>query len=297
MKQLLVICLTGPALLIPCAAAGPSAGKLPQVESGAIDEASGLAVSIRDASLLWAINDSGGSPELHLLGCNGEDRGAVRIDGATNRDWEDLASFSSDGVARLLVADTGDNQAKHDTSTLLILREPALPEAGRKLGGAVTPERRIEFRFEGGAVDCESVAVDAAGGRILLLGKRMDPPVLFELPLVPATPGLQTARRIGSCRVDSPAGTAMRFANQPTGLDISRDSRAAAVVTYYGVFVFRRASGQDWAEAFAGRPLALGPHGLPQAEAIAFSPEGGRLFVVSEGAHPLIRSFAVPSGR
>lgn len=201
--------------LLPVHAADQAgSGKLPQIESDAIAEASGLAVSPTDGGLFWAINDSGGSPELHLIGQRGEDRGKIKVDGATNRDWEDLAAFTHNGTRYLLIADTGDNQAKHETSALLILREPTLPEPGKKLAGSTKLERTIVFRFEGGPADCESVAVDAISGKILLLGKRMNPPVLFELPLKPAANGIQIARKIGTTRVESPSGLSLRFANQ-----------------------------------------------------------------------------------
>ena len=271
--------------------AGEPGAKLPQIESDEIREASGLAISPKDGALLWVINDSGGTTDLHLIGLKGEDRGKVKVEGVANRDWEDLSSFTLDGTACLLIADTGDNQAKHDTSTLLIVREPALPEPGKKLAGSVAVERSIGFRFEGGPVDCEAVGVDAAGGTILLLSKRTQPPQVFELPLKPGTPGIQTARRIGTTRVEGPAGAAMPFGNQPTALDISPDRTKAAVVTYTGAFVFTRSKEESWAEAFAKKPAPLGPHGLPQAESITFSRDGNTLFIVSEGRHSMIRAF------
>jgi hypothetical protein len=244
--------------------------KLPQIESDAITEASGLAISQKDDSLLWVVNDSGGTTDLHLMSLKGEDRGKVRVDGVENRDWEDLSSFKLDGSNYLLIADTGDNQAKHDSSTLLIVKEPTLPDAGKKLEGLVTVERAIHFQFEGGAVDCESVAVDAVAGKIILLSKRTKPPVVYELPLRPSAAGVQIARRVGTTAVDSPVGNSIPFGNQPTALDFSPDRSQAAVVTYYGAFLFARTKNETWAEAFAKKPLSLGPHGLPQAESIAF---------------------------
>jgi len=280
-------------LLSACQAFDAPATKLPQIESDAITEASGLAISPQDGALLWVINDSGGTTDLHLMGLKGEDRGKVRVDGAANRDWEDLSSFTLDGTAYLLVADTGDNQAKHDTSTLLIVREPAPPAQGKKLEGAVAAERTIEFHFEGGAKDCESVAVDVVAGKILLLSKRTTPPEVFELPLKSAAPGVQTARHIGKTAVESPAVPAAAFGNQPTALDISPDRSMAAVVTYYGAFLFPRKTDESWAEAFAKKPVPLGPHRLPQAESITFSKDGGTLYIISEGKHSMIRSISV----
>jgi len=285
-----------PALLAVSWADEP-VSKLPKIESDAITEASGLAISTKDGNFLWVINDSGGTTDLHLMGLKGEDRGKVKVEGVENRDWEDLSSFTVNGTHCLLIADTGDNQAKHDTSTLHILKEPALPAPGKKLEGSVKVERSIHFQFEGGAVDCESVAVDAAAGKIILLSKRTRPPQVYELPLVPSAAGLQIARRTGTTAVESPAGDSVPVGNQPTSLDISPDRSYAAVVTYYGAFVFPRSKDETWAEALAKKPRSLGPHGLPQAESIAFSKDSGTLFIVSEGKHSMVQSFPVPPGR
>lgn len=89
----------------------------------------------------------------------------------------------------------------------------------------------------------------------------------------------------------------MSFGNQPTALDISPDRSKAAVVTYYGAFVFTRVKEESWADAFAKKPTSLGPHGLPQAESIAFSKSGKTLFVVSEGKHSMIRSFSLKADK
>jgi hypothetical protein len=275
-------------ILSDCRAAEAPISPCPQIESAAITEASGLAVSPKNAALLWVINDSGGSTDLHLMGLKGEDRGSIKVEGVANRDWEDLSSFTLDGIAYLLIADTGDNYAKHDSSTLLIVREPVLPDAGKKLEGVVTPERAIHFKFEGGAVDCESVAVDAISGKIILLSKRTQPPQVYVLPLGISAAGIQIARRIGQTTVESPAGPALPFGNQPTGLDLSPDGSMAAVVTYYGVFLFPRMKAETWAEALAKKPISLGPHGLPQAESIAFSKDGKTLCIVSEGLRSMI---------
>jgi hypothetical protein len=264
----------------------------PAIRSAAIKEASGLAMSSRDPGFLWLVNDSGATPELHLVETGGADRGKVTLALAKNTDWEDLASFSLDGTAYLLVADTGDNSAKRDFCTLHVLREPELPAAGKKLDGFTRAERTIRFRFEGGPRDCEAVAVDVPNKKILLVSKRTNPPEIHELPLVPSnTSGVLTTRKTGITRVSAPADSVIPFRDQPTGFDLSADNSLAAVVTYYGVFVFPRKPGETWAEALAGKPSILRPHLLAQAESVAFSKDGQSILVVSEGRNPKIVSY------
>ena len=80
-----------------------------KLTSLAVTEASGLAASPSKEGFLWMVNDSGGTPEIHLAQCDGTSRGAVQIEDARNIDWEDLAAFQLDGKPYLLIADTGDN--------------------------------------------------------------------------------------------------------------------------------------------------------------------------------------------
>lgn len=98
------------------------ANERPPIQSRAIQEASGIAVSPKDSRFLWAINDSGGTAELHLFNTDGTERGQVKVTGANNLDWEDLASFTLDGKSWLLIADTGDNLGIRKTVTLQIRR-------------------------------------------------------------------------------------------------------------------------------------------------------------------------------
>ncbi len=216
----------------------------------------------------------------------------MNVTGARNIDWEDLASFKLDEDPYLLIADVGDNNSVRDFCTLYLVREPTLPEDDAIMDGGTGVFHAIHFRYEDGPRDCEAVAVDPVNGKILLISKRTKPPVLYELPLkISGNHGILTAKKTGETSVVPPP--AMRFLpyiDQPTGLDVSEDSSLATVVTYYGVFLFPRNADESWAAAFAKAPQMFGPHGLPQAESVAFSKAGTEIFVVSEGSgSPLVR--------
>lgn len=256
-----------------------------KLESGALKEASGMATSSVNPGLLWLLNDSGSPPELFLTAANGDKRGKVTVDGVRNTDWEDLASFTLDGKPYLLISDTGDNGSQRQECALHIVAEPAAPKNGSKLEGKVPVAWSIRFRYEDGPRDCEAVSVDAKAGKILLLSKRTDPPMLYELPLKPAKGGLQIAKKIGQLSKALPNGfPPMPYGTQPTGMSITPDGSLAAVVTYSGAFVFPRRGKESWAAAFARQPVKLPGHGLRQAEAIAFSRDGKLIRITSEGA-------------
>ena len=257
----------------------------------AIREASGLAVSQVSPDVLWVLNDSGNPAEIYAVGTNGSAMATARIQGVRNRDWEDMASFSRDGVPYLLIADTGDNQAKHARCQLIVVREPS--EADRRQGGTlVLPVAwMVTFRYEDGPRDCESVAVDAAAERVLLLSKRTRPPVLYEVPLLATgTTTVAVATRV----TELPAWPVPErqdphpYWTQPTAMAMAADGQALAVLTYAHIYVFERAAGDSWRDAVRRVPqCVLLPSEdagiLTQREALCFARQGRRLWVTGEG--------------
>ncbi|MEI8312564.1 MAG: hypothetical protein WCH98_17575, partial [Verrucomicrobiota bacterium] len=155
------------------------------------------------------------------------------------------------------------------------------------------PARTIVFRYEDGPRDCEAAAVDPESEKILLISKRTNPPALYELPLRPEKAGgIQIAKKIGVVHVERPVKSPMvPYGNQPTGLSISPDGSLAAVLTYYGVFLFRHRKGEAWEKTFSRKPEILTPHRQKQAEAITFSDDGKTIFVLSEGTNPPIVTY------
>lgn len=246
-----------------------------------ISEASGLAASGLYPGALWVINDSGNPPLIYSIGIDGADLGAFRVDGASNYDWEALASFRLQDTAYLLIADVGDNWEQRESYTLYVLKEPTITATGLDKEPAVGIAWQIRFTYEDGPRDCEAVAVDTAGRRVLLLVKRSLPPVLYELPLQPAdplTPAL--AHRL----------TVVPHFSWPTGMDIAPDGLSAIVLTYSEAYLFSRNQKEDWATAFKNNPRPLNFTPLKQQEAICFGFFGKSVYVTSEQLPaPLVR--------
>ena len=270
--------------------AGPvTVGRLAQPANG---EASGLGASRRFPGLLWIHADSGAAPELHLLAADGSARGTVRLAGVPNTDWEDAAAFAWQGGAWLVVADVGDNNAVRPSVFLHFLREPD-PAA---TSGPVAPEFTLEVTYEDGPRDCESVAVDPVEGAVYLLSKREPVPRLYRLPLAPAS-GPVVARRVGEVPHLPQPTELQRAVRMPTGayranpcaMDFAPDGSGAVVLTYGDTLYFPRQAGESWAAALARPPVVLDGHGLPQAEAVAFTADGRGILVCSERRPTLLR--------
>jgi hypothetical protein len=261
------------------------------VQSGTLQisdlaEASGLAASRRDDTL-WSHNDSGTSPVLYAMGPDGSARGEVRVRGVENRDWEDLSSFVIAGTPYLLIADVGDNAQIYGTYALHVVEEPRLDHPP----GDVPVAWTVRFRYPKGAMDCEAVAVDVAEEHVLLLTKRTEPPVLYDLPLRPADTQVVVARQLTEVpHIPQPTEADLaedplwgHVRAQPTAMDINDEGTVALVQTYGDTYLFRRAPGETWAEVFARVPETIDTPQLAQTEAACFA--GSSICLTTE-KHP-----------
>jgi len=271
-----------------------------QITKPAINEASGLAISLHTEELLWTHNDSGNEPVLYAIDPSGNCLGSVHIEGVVNRDWEDIASYEIDGRPYLIIGDIGDNNAVYPECVLYVIAEPSPAELSPTRELVATPERVIRYVYPDGPRDCESLAVDIRERAIYLISKRTQPPTLYRLPLFPEDTGDRPliAKELGPINgIPQPSGLLSQMSvpwgkwrAQPCSLDISTDGKTAALLTYGEVYLYERQDGEDWATTFARGGQTLAAHNLPQAEGLCFSRDSQTLYVTTEGSPaPLIR--------
>lgn len=249
-------------------------------------EVSGLAASRAHEGIYWAHNDGGNPTRLVAVRSDGSRVASLVLDGADNVDWEDIDAFDLGGKHYLLVADTGDNGGIRKVLTLYVVEEPARLRDGDSL----RPAWIISFRWPDGARDCEASAVDPARGEVLLISKKRVPPELFRVRLRPSDGGVQTAELVATLPdIAQPSQAELRknpvygrYRSQISGADLSANGRVLAVLNYHSIHLYVREAGQDWAEAIRTPPGQLNFPWLPQAEGIAFSPDGRSLLVGSE---------------
>ncbi len=257
-------------------------------------ECSGMDTSLAADNLIWAINDNGHGPFIYALRIDGRSMGRVLVVGAQNRDWEGLDTFFWQGRPMILIADFGDNQEQHDTHTLYIVEEPKLEGERYSESSAVKLAWRIVFSYPDHKHDAEAVSVDAAGGKVLILTKRDNPPLLFELPLIPPDYPIVAKKAAAVRQIPPPSDEDLlqkygKYRSQPTALDLSPDGRQAVVLTYKHAYLFNRESHNSWAAALSGHPETV-PLPLPQdrsdfrqREAICFVAGSRALLITSEG--------------
>jgi hypothetical protein len=237
-------------------------------------EVSGLAPA-GGKGLFWALNDSNNEPKLFQIDRSAKIRRAYTVPFA-NVDWEDLAAFDSAGMRYLLVADVGDNEAVRPNIQLQLLREPR--------GKSVKWLATTTVTYPDGPRDCESMVVDTAGQRVLLLSKRDYPARLYSVPLT-FTSSKQTASFLRTIRLPQPTTSEIKlfpgygqFRSQPTSMAFNPASRELVVLTYRYAYLFT--PDQHGPAGYSLSPQLVKIPLLNQAEAITFA--GPDLYVAGE---------------
>lgn len=236
---------------------------------GAVQEASGVALGRRTASVLWTHADSG-EPQVLALSTAGEVLGTVRITDAAVQDWEDVAVGPCPEGSCLFLGDIGDNDAKRARITVYRVPEP------QPTAGASAPAQALHATYPDGAHDAEALFVDRAG-RIHIVTKGESGPVaLYRFPESPSTASPSRLERVGAL-TDGPVKRPDRI----TGADLSADGRWVGLRTLGTLTLYPAAS------LTAGRTdgavrYDLSAAGEAQGEGVALGP-GGTVYLVGEG--------------
>ncbi|MDP6544130.1 MAG: hypothetical protein QGH60_09085 [Phycisphaerae bacterium] len=255
--------------------------ELCKLDKEAIDESSGVAAGRANKGVLWTHNDSGDKPRIFAFNHAGSDLASVKITGAAARDWEDICSFAIGRRNFIMIADVGDNASKRSICTLYVVPEPRLNvrQRGRKM--SVPVAMTINFRYEDGAHNCESLAVDTTTKTIYLVSKCYGLACKVYALALPARSPKKTlvAKAVASLRI--PTATAM---------DISPDGLRAVICTYGNAYEYIRRPDETWAVGFSRAPRTIRLPLRTQGESICFGPDGQTLYLTSENLPaPLIR--------
>lgn len=279
-------------LLVTVSCAEESGLQNPEVvgrlEDKNIREASGLARSLRQADLFWIINDNGAKEIVHAIDATGARLGEFDLKKSRNVDWEDLASFTMDDKAYLMIADIGDNDAKRKHRTLYFVAEPT-PEADSE----AVLDWKLDYTYPDGPRDAEAAAVDIDERRALVVTKRDLPPQLYAVPMQPDTDEPVVATLLGTIEsLEKPSRQDVKFAPrnkdwywQPVGMDIAAGGKAAVILTYRHVYYYRRQDGQDWSEALNSAPARISLGNFENAESVAFGNDEWTVYVTGEDKH------------
>jgi len=270
-----------------------------RIQSEEISESSGLAASRRHDGRFWTHNDSGNSNRIFLYRSDGVVAATGHILGAAAKDWEDMAigpcsATSGPGNTEqcIYLADIGDNKEKRETVEILKFPEPDLPDQ-RPASIPIDEWDRIEFEYEQGPRDAETVMVHPETAKIYVIQKNnsVEAPV-FRVPNRSTSDSKpHSAKKFTELRI------ARGLGRQVTGGDISPDGREFSIRTYVKVYTYCADSDESFESAFSASPVISQPRLTIQSEGVAYDSEDDYLWFTSEGKEPpMVRMKRAPAG-
>ncbi len=243
-------------------------------ENRCIVEASGLAVSRSNPSMLWVHNDSGDYNRLFVVGENGEDFGEFIIRGAFNRDWEDMAAGPGPvaGITYLYIGEIGDNLAQYQIMSVYRVAEPDISQLDSVAYAPVDGAERIDYVYpDGKSRDAETLMVDPLTRDLYIVTKRDARSIIYVARYPQDTGKVITLEKIGYFPF-----------NRALAGDISADGTEIAVKTDDRIYYWHRRHNEPVFEALRRQPLLL-PYTIePQGEAFGWMPDGSGYYTLSE---------------
>lgn len=244
--------------------------ELAVVTNKKLEEVSDLAASINNPGMLWAHNDSGNPPEIFLIDQQLNLKLTCRLQGAANRDWEDIAVGPGpvDGKNYIYIGEIGDNLGIFQYKNIYRFEEPVY-----KTGtGAITITKfdTITFQLPDAIKDTEALLINPIDKNLYVISKREKPVYLYELKYPYSTKDSLTAKRVMPLPY-----------SQIVAADFSADGKAVIIKNYQNVYYWK-VNEQSVAEALKQRPYIVEYKKEPQGEAIAFARDGSGFFTLSE---------------
>lgn len=192
----------------------------------ALEESSGVAASRSHPGIFWTHNDSGGDPFVFAIDSTGTIRSRVRVLGAANRDWEDVAIGACEPGSSehcLFIAETGDNNGRYPHVAIY-----RIPEPDPTTDSVSAPSDIFRFTYPEGPRDAEGLFITTAGIHVVSKG-RTGAIELFRLP--PPYPSDTAA--IALVQRIAPPPTSMSA--QATAAAVDAAEKRVVIRTYVGL--------------------------------------------------------------
>jgi hypothetical protein len=276
---------------VPAAATGIVVGPPVQIgttTSSLLLETSGVVGSRSFPGVLWMHGDSGDSARFSAVASSGAVVSQYFLDGATNRDWEDLAIGPKPGGGNYLYfGDIGDNNRVRPSLQIYRTTEPS------SLTGGTIPASGydvVSLQYPGQRGNAESLIVDPLSGDVFVITRFPNGEVY----------------RAGASIFDTPGGTTtMDFLGtipvpDARAADISPDGRFILVRNKTTTAqLWERKAGESVWDALQGTSLPVTLASETQGEAIGWAADGSGFYTVSEwgddGPRPIyFYTFSVP---
>jgi len=255
-----------------------------KLESPDLKEASGMAASKCKPDGFWTHNDSGDDAFLYAIDSTGKHLGVWKVDGAANRDWEDIEAVKSEGMCYVLIGEIGGDEHKHDRIAVYRVAEPRITTEGSSssaknpLAGAKADVSYINYPNE--KHDAEALLARPNTGEVYILTKSKNSPSQIY-KFTPKFEGeTHTLTLVGEITVPAiPNGTI-------TGGDISADGKRVVLCDYFAGYELILPDGsKSFDEIWKQRPVRIDLGERAVGEAVAYSADGSFVIAVSEKKH------------
>jgi len=258
-----------------------AAGKL---ESPDLREASGIAASKCQANVFWVQNDSGDQALIYAINATGKHLGGWKVAGASNRDWEDIATVRNGDRCYVLIGEIGDNEHKHERIAVFRVEEPTVaPEnaASSAKEPLTTAESGVSYiNYPNEKHDAEALLAHPTSGEVYLVTKSNNSPshiYKFKPKFEGETQVLEKAGEIAVPAI--PNGSV-------TGGDISADGKRLILCDYFAGYELALPEGSTaFDEIWKVRPVRVDLGKRELGEAVAYSADGSFVIAVSEKKH------------
>ena len=235
-------------------------------------ETSGVAVGIRNPSLIWTHNDRGYGPFLYAVDRDGRVHARIELNQSNGDDWEDIARGPCDlGAACLYVAGTGDNEERRDIISLYRLAEP------EGEGDRSVEAERYQMVLPDGPRDIEAMYVLPTEQIFFVTKGRNHPVTVYRYPSPLRSEGVVTLVEVQRL-TDGPAAPP----RQRTGASATLDGRTVVIRTYQSLEFFDVTEGDQLLRS-REEVVDLRTLGEAQGEGVGFG-DNGAIVLSSEGA-------------
>jgi hypothetical protein len=241
------------------------------VTAPSIAEASGIAASKGLKGHFWTHNDSGNKPEVYLLNNNGKLVSTIHLEGAHNRDWEDIAEGAGPIPQKqyVYVGDIGNN-IRLDFNTR-IYRFPVPSDVPAEKTN-IRPDV-LQISYPDGPRDAETLMIDPISGYLYIVSKREKAVGIYKAPVTHFKDGDKvTLQKVGTVPH-----------TWITAGDISQNGLHIVIKDKDHVYYWNRKPAES-VEAAMSRPAVVLPY-IPekQGEGVSIMPDNSGYVTISEG--------------
>lgn len=232
-----------------------------------VSEASGVAVSRRTPGILWVHNDDEPAV-IFAVDSTGTLKGRVRVAGAVNVDWEDIAAGPCGDETCLFVGDIGDNKQNRKRSVIYAFTEPLPSDTETQT------VVRYEYRLPDRPQDTEALFVTRDGRMFVITKGRSGPVGVFEFPRPLTTDSVMTLRPVAAL-----TDRLVQLPDMITGAAAAPSRNLIAIRSYSALRIYGLHG--DELRSIMKAPASLEPLDEPQGEGVDIR-DDGTVFVVSE---------------